>query len=127
MDFTFSDQQQQIRETAWRLCENFGPDYWLERDDTGEFPEDFYQALAKDGWLESEQHGRRSYYQLTSDGRERFRAATHRIYGEPRPDWDGQWCLLLVSALDAGERESLGVGAIAARVSREGLEVHLHR
>lgn len=51
MDFTFSDQQQQIRETAWRLCENFGPDYWLERDDTGEFPEDFYQALAKDGWL----------------------------------------------------------------------------
>ncbi len=51
MDFRFNDQQQQIRDAVWRLCEKFGPDYWLQRDDTGEFPEDFYQALAADGWL----------------------------------------------------------------------------
>jgi len=51
MDFRFSEQQQQIRDAVWRLCEGFGPEYWLERDDTGEFPEDFYQALAQDGWL----------------------------------------------------------------------------
>ena len=79
--------------------------------------------LAKDGWLESEQHGRRSYYRLTADGRERFQAATHRIYGEPRPDWDGQWCLLFVSALDAGDRDVLrrecgwlGFGALTSNV-----------
>ena len=51
MDFKFTAQQEQIREAVWRLCEGFGPDYWLDRDNTGEFPEDFYQALAKDGWL----------------------------------------------------------------------------
>lgn len=51
MDFEHSAQQRQIRDAAWRLCAGFGPDYWLERDETGEFPEDFYQALAADGWL----------------------------------------------------------------------------
>ena len=51
MDFRFSEQQQQIRDAVWRLCEGYGPDYWLSHDDTGEFPEDFYQALAADGWL----------------------------------------------------------------------------
>ena len=79
--------------------------------------------LAKDGWLESEQHGRRSYYRLTADGRERFRAATHRIYGEPRPTWDGQWCLLLLPALDAAARDAvrrecgwLGFGALTTNL-----------
>jgi acyl-CoA dehydrogenase len=51
MDFTFNEQQQQIREAIQKLCQGFNADYWLERDDTGEFPEDFVQTLAKDGWL----------------------------------------------------------------------------
>jgi len=79
--------------------------------------------LAKDGWLESEQKGRRSYYRLTADGRDRFRAATHRIYGEPRPSWDGQWCLLLLPALDAPTRDAvrrecgwLGFGALTTNL-----------
>src|SRR5210317_2306437 len=38
--------------------------------------------LVKDGWLQSRQIGRRSYYSLTDEGRERFALATHRIYGE---------------------------------------------
>lgn len=63
--------------------------------------------LAADDWLESEQQGRRSYYRLTASGRDRFRAATHRIYGSHRGDWDGRWCLLLLSALDADERDQL--------------------
>ncbi len=57
--------------------------------------------LAKDGWLHSNQIGRRSYYSLTAEGRERFEQATHRIYGEPAAHWDGKWCLLLLSALGA--------------------------
>ncbi len=79
--------------------------------------------LAKDGWLQSIQIGRRSYYSLTDEGRERFEQATHRIYGEPATDWDGKWCLLLLSALAAQDKERvrkevgwLGFGAMSANV-----------
>ena len=79
--------------------------------------------LAKDGWLESDQIGRRSYYSLTDEGRERFEQATHRIYGEPATHWDGKWCLLLLSALAAQDKERvrkelrwLGFGAMSANV-----------
>ena len=61
--------------------------------------------LARDGWLMSEQHGRRSYYSLTDDGRERFRSATHRIYGKPSGDWDGYWCFVLLPQLNAVTRD----------------------
>ena len=79
--------------------------------------------LAKDGWLQSKQIGRRSFYSLTEEGRERFEQATHRIYGEPATDWNGKWCLLLLSALDSQDRERvrkeaawLGFGAMSANV-----------
>jgi phenylacetic acid degradation operon negative regulatory protein len=79
--------------------------------------------LVKDGWLESQQIGRRSYYSLTLEGRERFEQATHRIYGEPVGHWDGHWCLLLLSALDTPERDLvrkecgwLGFGPMSANV-----------
>ena len=61
--------------------------------------------LAQDNWLQSEQIGRRSYYSLTEEGGERFEQATHRIYGRPAVDWDGNWCLLLLSALSTDEKE----------------------
>ena len=79
--------------------------------------------LVKDGWLQSRQIGRRSYYSLTDEGRERFTLATHRIYGEPAGEWDGDWCLLLLSALDTPTREVvrkecgwLGFGPMSANV-----------
>lgn len=79
--------------------------------------------LARDGWLQSEQIGRRSYYSLTDDGRESFDQATHRIYSAPTTDWDGQWCLLLLSALDTASKERvrkecgwLGFGPMSANV-----------
>ena len=34
-----------------RIMAEFGDDYWLERDDQGGFPEDFYRAMAEGGWL----------------------------------------------------------------------------
>lgn len=61
--------------------------------------------LAKDGWLQSQQIGRRSFYTLTDEGRERFAQATHRIYGEPVSSWDGRWCLLLLAGLDSAARD----------------------
>ena len=79
--------------------------------------------LAKEGWLQSRQIGRRSYYSLTVDGRERFEQATHRIYGEPAAHWDGNWTLLLLSGLDTESKEVvrrecgwLGFGSMSANV-----------
>jgi len=79
--------------------------------------------LVKEGWLQSQQIGRRSYYSLTDDGRERFEQATHRIYGEPVAHWDGKWCLLLLSALDTASKEIvrrecgwLGFGQMSANL-----------
>jgi phenylacetic acid degradation operon negative regulatory protein len=79
--------------------------------------------LVKDGWLESQQVGRRSYYSLTADGVERFAQATHRIYSEPVDHWDGEWCLLLLSALDTATKDVvrkecgwLGFGPLSANV-----------
>ncbi|MCH9696300.1 MAG: phenylacetic acid degradation operon negative regulatory protein PaaX [Gammaproteobacteria bacterium] len=79
--------------------------------------------LARDGWLQSEQIGRRSFYSLTGQGRERFDQATHRIYAQPQIEWDGRWTLLLLSALATGDKEKvrkecgwLGFGALSANV-----------
>ena len=63
--------------------------------------------LARDGWLGANQVGRRSFYSLTNEGAQKFEQATHRIYGEPRLDWSGAWTLVLLSALDATQRESV--------------------
>lgn len=51
MDFEFSEQQNQIRDSINKLCSQFGDQFWLDRDNDGEFPETFCSALAKDGWL----------------------------------------------------------------------------
>jgi phenylacetic acid degradation operon negative regulatory protein len=79
--------------------------------------------LVKDGWLQSDQIGRRSYYSLTDLGRERFEQATHRIYGTPASHWDGEWCLLLLSTLDTETKDVvrkecgwLGFGPLSANV-----------
>ena len=62
--------------------------------------------LAKEGWLSADQIGRRSYYRLTDHGRHEFREASQRIYGEPRKQWSGNWCLVLLSQLEASDRET---------------------
>lgn len=51
MDFEFSPDQEEIRSAVEKLCANFGPDYWLKKDNEGGFPEDFYRAVADAGWL----------------------------------------------------------------------------
>src|SRR5690606_3008489 len=61
--------------------------------------------LARDGWLAVEQVGRQSYYRLTEEGARRFAQATHRIYGEPRQSWDGDWRFVIIAGLDADRRD----------------------
>lgn len=96
--------------------------------------------LVQDGWLQSALIGRRSYYSLTDEGRERFEQATHKIYGEPATDWDHQWCLILLAGLDAAHRDKvrkelawLGFGALSTNTlahpapDMAAVDVVLHR
>ena len=43
--------RERIREAILRLCARFDDGYWLTRDREGGFPEEFYRAIAADGWL----------------------------------------------------------------------------
>ena len=51
MDFSFTPEQESIREAIERLCAPFDADYWLRKDREGGFPDDFHRALAEAGWL----------------------------------------------------------------------------
>ena len=51
MDFSFTPEQESIREAIERICEPFDADYWLRKDREGGFPDDFHRALAEAGWL----------------------------------------------------------------------------
>jgi acyl-CoA dehydrogenase len=51
MTFALSSDQLEIRAAVSRLCERFGDEYWLERDEKGGFPHEFHRAMAEAGWL----------------------------------------------------------------------------
>src|SRR5712692_5357871 len=51
MHQTFSPHETSIRDAITRLCTPFDDAYWLDKDRTGGFPEDFFQAFAASGWL----------------------------------------------------------------------------
>ena len=60
MDFSLSEDQVAIRAAIEKICARFDAAYWLRKDAEGTFPEDFHQALARDGWLGvamPQQHG----------------------------------------------------------------------
>lgn len=76
--------------------------------------------LTKDGWLSADKVGRRSYYSLTGSGRRRFDKALKRVYTSTVPEWDGSWCLVMLSQLAAGKRKQVreelewqGFGAVS--------------
>jgi acyl-CoA dehydrogenase len=45
------DERNAIREGVRAVVTKFGDDYWLARDDDGEFPREFHRAMADAGWL----------------------------------------------------------------------------
>ena len=51
MDFSYTDEQNSIRESILKVCAPFDDEYWLKRDKEGGFPHDFYQAMADGGWI----------------------------------------------------------------------------
>jgi acyl-CoA dehydrogenase len=50
-DLSENDDHRSIREGVRAVVRRFTDDYWLERDDDGEFPHAFHRAMADAGWL----------------------------------------------------------------------------
>jgi len=51
VDFSFSSEQESIRDAIADICRQFDDAYWLARDRHGGFPHELHQALAANGWL----------------------------------------------------------------------------
>jgi len=51
LDFTFTPEQEQIRDLVQRICSGFDDAYWLRKDNEAAFPEGFYRAIADAGLL----------------------------------------------------------------------------
>lgn len=51
MDFSLTEDQQNIREAVLKHCSQFSDEYWLERDREGVFPHDFFKSMVDAGWL----------------------------------------------------------------------------
>jgi acyl-CoA dehydrogenase len=51
VDFSFTPDQQNIRDAVLKHCSQFSAEYWLERDREGIFPHDFYKSMVDGGWL----------------------------------------------------------------------------
>ena len=51
MDFLVTQQQRDVRDLAEHICDAFDESYWLAKDESGQFPEEFYRAVADAGLL----------------------------------------------------------------------------
>lgn len=50
MDFDFTEEQEMIAKTAKEIAQDFGPEYWREKDSGGKFPGEFWEALSQAGF-----------------------------------------------------------------------------
>ena len=51
MSFELTEDQELIRKSVAELAGKFDDHYWMEKDQAHEFPQEFYDAIAKGGWL----------------------------------------------------------------------------
>ena len=51
MDFALTDDQEAIHDAIQKICAGFDDAYWLKKDRDGGFPYEFYDAIARAGWL----------------------------------------------------------------------------
>jgi acyl-CoA dehydrogenase len=51
MDFTANPLHEEIRQAIRQICSDFPDEYWMEHDESKEFPWEFYDAIVKGGWL----------------------------------------------------------------------------
>ncbi|MFB4158244.1 phenylacetic acid degradation operon negative regulatory protein PaaX [Geomicrobium sp. JSM 1781026] len=53
--------------------------------------------MQKQGWVQAEKRGNRSFYSLTTQGQKRMREAGKRIFNDVEKEWDGRWRMLIYS------------------------------
>lgn len=61
---SLTETQEHVRDEVRRICEPFDDVYWRERDAEGEYPHDFVETLADEGWLSvliPEKYGGKGY------------------------------------------------------------------
>jgi acyl-CoA dehydrogenase len=51
LDFDLTDEQRAIKDAVASVVGRYDADYWLDRDNDGEFPRAFHSAMAEAGWL----------------------------------------------------------------------------
>jgi acyl-CoA dehydrogenase len=51
MDFAVAEEHRALAETVAAMCAKFPDEYWAERDEKHEFPNDFYEVFAQAGML----------------------------------------------------------------------------
>ncbi|WP_114970538.1 acyl-CoA dehydrogenase family protein [Rhodoferax ferrireducens] len=51
MDFSITEDHRAIRDGVSAVVRSFDDEYWLARDEDGEFPREFHKAMADAGWL----------------------------------------------------------------------------
>lgn len=40
-----------VRDAISKICSKFSEEYWVDYDESGEYPHELHAALAKDGWI----------------------------------------------------------------------------
>ena len=86
MDMRLTEQQQAIDESVRQVCAGFDDSYWTECEENSRFPIEYYDAMAKHGWLgitmPEEVVGRGTYSQLTPEVKNKiFGENAARIFG----------------------------------------------
>ncbi len=51
MSFELSEDQELIRKSVRELAARFDDQYWMDKDQAHQFPQEFYDAVAQGGWL----------------------------------------------------------------------------
>ena len=51
MNFDLTEDQKMMVNTAEQIAEKFGPEYWREKDDNGEYPQEFLDEIGTQGFF----------------------------------------------------------------------------
>jgi len=51
VDFSLTEDQQNIRDAVLKICSQFTDEYWLDIDHKAEWPFEFHKTMAEAGWL----------------------------------------------------------------------------
>lgn len=51
MDFSLTEDQQNVRDAVLKHCSRYSDDYWLDLDRKAQFPLEFHESMADAGWL----------------------------------------------------------------------------